>query len=412
MLGIAAKYAWRHRGRTLLIAFVVALGNFVMLFQLAQGAGQQRAFVDGMIGTLSGHLQVHARDARERDLFSADIEDATPLPRIERLEQNITSHPEVAATTRRIRFPAMMSHGNDSWGSFVIGVQPDGERRVSTGLKLGSGRFLRNGEDGIVISHDIAQDRGIALGDELVLLGGTVDGSYNGMASRVVGILSDEGLGRFYSSMAYVPIDRAARMIGLEDGQAYDLVVRLRANDQTDAVATRLRRELATVAQAPLDVRTWRDTGEIFHGILKVGDAFRAVMAIVLGVVVSVLVFSSLSVFVHERSVEISTMQAIGYRRRQLLTLFVGEGMFVTAAAAVVGLAAGAVAVAVLGRVGIPAFNEAMTYVFAGDRLYPALRLADVAALFTGTLAVAFVASLLPALRAAGSDPSRALNRS
>ena len=319
--------------------------------------------------------------------------------------------PEVVAVTRRIRFPAMMSHGNDSWGSFIIGVQPDNEQRVSTHLKLGSGRFVHAGTNEIVISRDLADKRGLALGDEIVLLGSTVDGSFNGVALRIVGVLSDDGLARFYSSMAYVPIDRAKQLIGLQNGEAYDLVVRLRENAETTLLASRFQNNLPILAGAPLSIETWRETGEIFHGILRVGNGFRLIMAIGLGLIISVLVFTSLSVFIHERNAEISTMQAIGYQRGQLLLLFVSEGVFVTAMAAIVGLVSGSILVSVLRRVGIPAFNEAMTYVFAGERLYPVLRAWDISVLFFVTVTLAFAASLLPAWRAAGSVASCGLNR-
>jgi len=40
LLALAARQAWGHRRRTLLVALVVSLGNAALVFQLAQGHGQ------------------------------------------------------------------------------------------------------------------------------------------------------------------------------------------------------------------------------------------------------------------------------------------------------------------------------------------------------------------------------------
>lgn len=412
LLGLAAKYAWRRRRKAILIACVVAIGNTVMMFQLAQGSGQERAFLDGMIRSLSGHLQIHAVGKGERTLFSASVEDTPPLSEIEHLEAVVQEDSRVVATARRIRFGAMIAHDDESWGGFVVGVQPDKERQVCNAVEVAEGRFVESGANEIVISAQMAKDRGLKLGDSLILLGSTVDGYFNAMDLRIVGLLSSAGLSRFYSSMVYIPIDRAKQLIGLETGEAFDLVVLLDDANNAPAVASSLTQRLGEGPEAPLKVETWRDMGGLFLGILKVSQGFRWAMAAFLGSVIVILIFSTFSIYVFERSAEISTLLAVGYRKWELVLLFVAEVGYIGFVASAVGLAFGGGLSMWLGKVGIPAFNEALTYVFAGERLFPIVHLNHLLLLLGGTCAVAIVAALIPALRAASIDPATALNRS
>lgn len=413
LFSLAAKQAWRHRRRTLLIGICVVLGNSVLLFQLAQGRGQQQAFLSNMINSLSGHLQVsQAKGDAESSLFESNVQDMLPLQDLGAIERALADDPRVALSTRRIRFGGMISHNEENWNGFIVGVQPDSERKVCDAIALSSGRFVVDGANEIVISKTTARERGLALGDSVTVLASTTARSFNAMEFRVVGLLADTGLAKFYSRMAYVPIDRAQKLIGLEPGQAYEVVVRLHQTSATDAVAAQLRSKLAHSSAGAVKVRSWHDMAGLFLGILEVSKGFRTAMTAFLGLVILILIFSSFSIYVLERGREIATLLALGLRKGELVVLFVGEAVFVAFLAATAGLVVGGGASIWLGKTGIPAFNEAMTYVFAGDRLFPIFSGEDALWLLVGSCAIAAVAALIPVRRALAQDFVPILNRS
>jgi len=411
---LAAKQAWRHRRRTLLIGSCVILGNVMLILQLAQGRGQQEAFMSNMINSLSGHLQVSkVRGGEEAaSLFEADPQKMLPLHELPALQRALAQDPRVAASTARVRFGAMLSRDEDNWNGFIVGVQPESERRVCEGIALASGRFVRAGAAEIVISKTVAQERGLALGDSITVLASTTTRSFNAVELRIVGLLADSGLSKFYARMAYVPIERVQSLIYLEPGAAYELVVRLHDTAATEAVAAQLRSRFAGAGgQGVLQVRTWHDMAGLFLGILEVSKGFRSAMTAFLGTVILILVFSSFSVYVLDRAREIATLLALGLRKGELVVLFVGEAVLVAFVSAAIGLGLGSAALFWLGKVGIPAFNEAMTYVFAGDRLFPILVAADVLWLLAGSCLIAVLAALLPVRRALNADFVETLNR-
>lgn len=412
LLALATKHAWRNRWRSMLIAFCVAFGNFVLLYQLSQGHGQEHAFMANMINSLSGHLQLYQTNGNAGgSLFEAKLQDQAPLERLSDIKTLLARDSRVESMTERVRFGSMMSHNEENWASFIVGADASQELAVCDGVKLAEGRFIRSSENEIVISSSIARERKLKLGDSVTLLAGTTRRSFNAMEFKIVGLTASTGISKFYSGMAYIPIERARKLVGLRADAAMELVVRLRQTSQTAAVAAEMAAALQRSGVAHVGIRTWHDMAGIFLGILKVSRGFQIAMAVFLGAVILILIFSTFSIRMLERGQEMATLRAIGFTQVELYVVFLAEAVMVTLFAALIGLGGGAVLCTWLGVVGIPAFNEALAYVFAGDRLFPILHPADVAVLLVGSCLIALAAVLAPLRRALGRDFTLLLNR-
>ncbi len=112
---------------------------------------------------------------------------------------------------------------------------------------------------------------------------------------------------------------------------------------------------------------------------------------------------------VFERTREVGTIRAVGWRRSRVVMLFLLEGLFLGIAGAVLGGLLGAGLVRFFSVYGIPAFSEAQRYHYGGDRLYPALAWGDAFSVGALMVAVSVLASLGPALMAARLRPAEAL---
>lgn len=403
---LALRNAWRFRSRTLWVGAIVALANAALVFQLAQGAGQRRAFEDAMVRTVTGHLQVSATSA-DRDPAAAGADGFGPLPEPERLRAALAARPEVAAVAARVRAGALGSVREETWGAFLLGVEPERELAVASALQLATGRFVAPGAAEVVLGASLARDKSLKLGDRVAFLASTVDGSFNALDLEIVGLIDDRGIGRFYSSMAYIPIERARRLLALEDGAVHELVATLHDPETVPEVSQGLRAELG----GGVRVTTWRESGRLFQNILKLGDLFRLVMGLILALLAVLLVASTLALYLLEREGEIALLRALGFGTRDVLGTILGEGVLLAGLSSLVGLGLGGALSLWLGRVGIPAVNEALLYVFAGPRLYPRLELGTLGLLFAASLVLGVLAALGPALRAARLDPTTVLGR-
>jgi ABC-type lipoprotein release transport system permease subunit len=403
---LAWRNAWRFRSRTLLVGGIVALANATLIFQLAQGAGQRRAFEDAMVRTVTGHLQITASEPG-RDVAAADADGFAPLPAPARLLERLAAQPGIAAVTPRVRAGALGSVRDETWGAFLLGVDAESETAVATALRLSAGRFVTAGAAEVVIGESLARDKQLVLGDDIAFLASTVDGSFGAVELEIVGLTDDRGIGRFYSSLAYVPIEKVRHLLGLEADAVHEIVATLETPPHLDAVSAALGPQLGTGVR----LTTWRESGRLFQNILRIGDLFRLVMGSILALLAVVLVASTLGLYVLEREGEIAVMRALGFGTHDVLGTIVGEGVLLAGAASFIGLVLGGGVSLWLGRVGIPAFTEALLYVFAGPRLYPRLELSTVGLLLAASVVLGVLAAAGPAWRAAHLDVPEVLGR-
>jgi putative ABC transport system permease protein len=119
-----------------------------------------------------------------------------------------------------------------------------------------------------------------------------------------------------------------------------------------------------------------------------------SIFAVIAAILAAVGLYGVLSTAVRQRTAEIGVRMALGAAPRHIFQLVVGHGLRLSLA----GLALGLIAAAVLTRF--------MSSMLVGVKATDAATYAAMAFLF---LAIAFVASWLPARRAAALDPTAAL---
>jgi putative ABC transport system permease protein len=156
-------------------------------------------------------------------------------------------------------------------------------------------------------------------------------------------------------------------------------------------------------------ISTWQDMGKTFRGIGEAIFLLLAALVVTLLLIVSILIGNLVTLMGIERYREIGTLRAVGFGRRLVTRLFMGEIMGVTAVFAAAGAAAGAALVLLLGRAGLRPPVSALEFVM-GKSLHPVLSLAWVAGLLAAVEAFAFAASFLPARRACALPPAEAMS--
>jgi putative ABC transport system permease protein len=251
------------------------------------------------------------------------------------------------------------------------------------GIRPIQGRTLRAGDT-----------RSAMLGRILALnlnqkVGDTIDVA--GERFRVVGVYESDSM--FENGGLIIPQKELQAMMGRE-GQVTGFVIAAEDHDpgQVRAVGKAVEAALPNVAAVPA-----RDfmQGEALIRLAKAMAWATSLVALVLG---SVGMLNTMVMSVFERTGEIGVLRALGWKRRRVLTLILGEALALGLAGAVVGV--------VLGYAGIRAIT-----LFPTARGFISNDLPPLTVAFG--LALAIVLSLLgglyPALRAAALDPTEAL---
>jgi putative ABC transport system permease protein len=242
---------------------------------------------------------------------------------------------------------------------------------------------------------------GAAIGDELIVLVADKNNMQQAIVARLVGIV-DVGIPGVAARMAWMDIDSLQKILGV-NGFASELALRIPDNRDVDLERARLQ------ALVPSDqiVETWRDLGGFLRDSMAVQDIiFSAIVAIMFAIVIAAIVNTSLMT-VMERTREIGTLMALGYRRRHILFMFLIESAVIGGLGGLSGVLVG------VGLVGALHFHG-LVITLPGQAvtttLYPILSVSFVFLIFSLAITSALVAGLLPALRASHMKPVTALS--
>lgn len=404
-LFLALRYLRFHRGGGFLsvITLISVLGFTVGTAALVIALSLMAGFLEDVrdrIRSGSAHLTVLAAD---REIFG---DPAALVEEAERVEG-------VAVASPVIHTPAMLLVDGSDGPRFaeIQGIVPERHARVVGGEGAPPSSFepLARGADedgvaGIVLGRDLALRLGVIEGDRVRAIVPRVTLSPWGVTPRsavfrVVGTYTSDHFEQD-SQRAYVDIDATRRLLRV-DGASW-LEVRVDDLRRLDDTKRRLREALGT---------TWYvvDLIEQNQDLLKALNSERLVLFLAIGLIVVVAalnIVSTLVLTVHDKVKEIGTLTAMGARAAAVARIFVFQGAVIGAAGSAAGVLIGGVAAWVLDRYRVLALDPDVYYL---TYIPFTVRPVDLLAVGLATLAVALVATVYPALKAAGLDPLEAI---
>jgi putative ABC transport system permease protein len=263
----------------------------------------------------------------------------------------------------------------------VNGWKPDS--LLFKGIRVLEGTSLkpRDGKKamlGRVLALNVAKK----TGDKLDISGETFD---------VVGVFESESL--FDSGSVIMPLETLQKMMGRE-GQATGFVVTAKSSDgaYVRELGQRIERSLANVAATPA-----RDyvVGDTQLRLVKAMTWTTAGIALALG---AVGMLNTMLMSIFERTKEIGILRAVGWHRKRVLALVLGEALVLSIAGTILG--------SIMAVVGLRVVTLLPTARgFIDPNLPPAI---VIAAILMG-ITLSLLGGLYPAARAAALDPIEAL---
>lgn len=403
MFSLAIRNMLRQRRRSMLTALAITFGTGLLTI----GIAWQNGVLQGMLekaAAMAGHVRIVTEDyARKEQLFpiSENIADTAPIV------EAVSKVPGVTGVYPRLQLPATLTVGEEIGEVFgmVTGAPiPFYTDVLDLDGSLSVGRMMADDKEA-VIGLTLADELGAKLGDELIALGQTQDGSISPIKVTIVG-LYDMGGGNV-NKMVYVTLDKARWMADIPDG-ATEVVVFTDDRDRSEAIA-------AAAAGLPetkgLEVKAWSQRPP-WAEMMGLQTTIQFIIVAVIVIISALVVLNTMLMSVLERTAEIGVMRAMGLRRWQTLGLFMTEALVIASIGGVGGAILGAGGGLLLEQRGInlgsavdklPSSFPISTVVHANFEVSQLLW-----SLLLG-FAMAIVGSLLPAWRAAGIQPVEAM---
>lgn len=373
-LMVALRNILRHRRRTLLSLAPICFGVVALI--VASG------FIDFMknetrerrIHSHLGHIQIVKPGYIKRG--EADPY-AFVLPAHAPVLDYLASNPRVLTIAPRLKFSGLISMGDTTLSFLGEGVDPAAEGRLSTNLEIIDGRNLDAARtDELILGNGLARNLGASTGDTLVLLGKTEDGGLSAVEAEVVGIFQTP-IKAYDDAYLRGSMGLANQLTRTEGPHKW--VVLLDRTESTDAVIADLTARFAnaggsganaagsgsnanatdsgvnTNAGTPaLDFVSWFSLADFYRKTVVLFDAQVNVIRFMIALIIVASISNTMFMSVKERTSEIGTLMAVGFRRREVLGLFIREGVVLGIVGGLLGIVLGYLVSMLISTIGVP----------------------------------------------------------
>ena len=405
LLTVAWRNLWRHKRRSLITAVAMAVGIALCMVLAAFTDGTFETMFDVMVEQQLGHIQIHHPDYPEtRELYRTVKDAKATLDKIDAV-------PEVRAAAGRMSGFALIGGDTKSAGGLLLGVDPARERDVTPFQeRVREGRFVSDEPaQEIVLGHDLAKEIETSIGDEVVVLTQSADGSLGNMLLTVVGI-AKTGNARIDRAGALMHVADLQDLLVLPD-QLHEILVVTHDAEAIEETATKLR---ALVGSDTVEVVPWWEASPQTAQMMGMRDVAMGVVIVIVFGAAAFGVLNTMMMSVFERTRELGVLRALGMRPLRMISLILLESVGLAFLAATIGLVLGAALDGWIVTSGID-FSGTLEegYEFNGVILDPVIkgvvRARPIVLIVTAVFVVTLVASLWPAYRAARLRPVEAI---
>src|SRR6185437_12010232 len=165
-LKLAWRNMWRSRRRTLITISSIFFAVIFAIFMRVAVVGLFDRLIADTVSMSSGFIQVHHSGYWENKSVDSTFEESPKLAKI------ISNQKEVTAWTPRLECFALASSGDRTKGIMVVGIDPKKENSFSElSKKIVSGKYLAEGDKGIILAEGLAAYLKLKVNDTVVLIG-------------------------------------------------------------------------------------------------------------------------------------------------------------------------------------------------------------------------------------------------
>jgi len=336
----------------------------------------------------------------------------SPMVEREGLLRTIRSAPDVAEASPVLFQHALVTTERNSTGTEVMvkGIEPQRGRSSQMIARMVGprGRFDTNeGEAGVAIGQYLAKKLGVERGSSIAITVPTENsGSFLPRTqSFVVTNVFATGFYEFDARWLFIDLRDAERLLNMP--RSANLVeVKLKDGASLDDAIAEIGRRIDRRRYAISD---WRDLNRQLFTMLKLQ---QIVLFIVIGLIVFVSTFnivSTLIMTVHEKRKEIGILSSMGAGQTLVRQIFLWYGSLVGFAGTATGVTLGVTICWILTRFQLLSFPPEIAEVYFVSSIPFITRPQDVAVIAAFALAVSFLATIVPSMRAARMNVVEAL---
>lgn len=442
ILRLALKNATVKWWRSLTLGFFIFSVSLVMVlcssFILAAKSRVENVITNG----ITGNIEIRSDKTMEGDMVAQYSQGWDALKPIDRATIDTVgkvlkdSFPEVGKNLL-VRQSAFLANGQKREQTMLLGIEPGFDSYKSAFL-LSKGRYLDpHGTDEIMLTEEQAASFKVDVGESITVTTKNMYGLNSSVDLKVVGIGNYIMLSLFSYNADYTNSSSVRKLVGMGDGEATDIILFTPQGTGNDNMIDGISQGLKQLGLKPTITKNDKvksedimvkdfdvgkleenDGGLMISGSDEMGNSFKGVsetmftmlniLVIFLIIIVSILIVNLVYMAGIERYKEIGTLRAIGFSRSKVVTVFMGEVLFISLLASLAGIILGCGLVLALSSAGISSPIPAMDYIM-GKTLTLEIDIKSIYTILAVITGFSFAAAFYPAFRACSIDPAESL---
>ena len=406
---IAFRYlAAKRRGFGSVVSWVsligIMLGVATLIVVMSVMGGFHDTLLSRIVG-MNGHVVVYHQDGAIADYDFL----------ISRMRESKTVDKSVTSIVPIAEGQVMVTAAGKNSGAMVRGIRmTDLVDKTTTGTRV-YGKKLTEIHDGeLVVGATLARKLSVGRGDNISLVSAngataTAFGTMPRIMSYPVESSFFMGMYEYDSGYVFMPLETAQKYLNLGNAVTHiDLF--LKDAENTDAVRDTL---ISTLPDGYV-VRDWRDLNRGFVGALQVESNVMFLILMLIVIVAAFNIVSSLVMLVKDKSRDIAVLRTFGVSRRSMMRIFVLSGTSIGVIGAIFGTALGVIVAIYIEPIrkffqwatGRDLFPAELYYLSELPSRVEPLTVIGIAVI---AIALAFLATIYPAWKAANTDPVEVL---
>lgn len=333
ILFVVIKLLFQRKRQTLVSIMGVSIGVSAFIVMSSLMLGFQNYFIQQVID-LEPHIKIKPREEDQKVEEYAILLGEKPKEKDrilgwQEIVEDLEKHPEVLGVAPRLVSRGILKYGVKDKPVTLLGIDPQREPKASIIEKFLVHKRLQKLETnrtGVILGVLVAKSLGInELGKKLMLV------APNGQTLLVtVEDFFESGITNIDDARVYVNIKTLQSLLE-KQGEVNEIVLKIKDVN----MAERLSKEFAL--KVPYEVESWQKAYRNFLSIFKIQNTITYMIVFAILTVSAFGIFNIIMMTVLEKKKDIAILMAMGFTRRDILLIFLLEGLFIGIVGAILG---------------------------------------------------------------------------
>ena len=164
ILKIAFRNLFQHKGRSLIIGIMIAIGVIVLIIGNSMMDTAREGIERAFINNYTGHVFIHGIDEDPISLFgvqsAGEMKDIPIVPDYQKIKNYLSEKREIQGLTSQVTGYGLLGLGEEEGRviTMLFGIEPESYQKLFENIEITEGRYLAPGEEGIMLSTDRVEE--------------------------------------------------------------------------------------------------------------------------------------------------------------------------------------------------------------------------------------------------------------